>query len=311
MTHKLTVLITCKNELKNIGLCIEAVRGIADELLIADSGSTDGTLEYVLSRGDCRVIEREYKTAGDFKNWAIPQAKHEWVLIVESDERVTPALAAEIRTLLDGEPTADGYWLSRLNHLMGRPVQYTDWGRDHVLRLVRRDLCRYVGPGDHGMSEVIGGKTGELKERLVHYTMWSWDQYLQKLDRYARLQAQQWYLAGRRPTWLSFLTRPPLRFLRDYVLHRGFLEGSAGLQLAWMSAFYTFLKQARLWELHYALPQKHVEAESITALCQDSAWGVEGEKHPLGAAAKSDASKADAASETPATVAHFRMAKVR
>jgi (heptosyl)LPS beta-1,4-glucosyltransferase len=89
----LTVLIPCKNERLNIKDCIESVRGIADEILIADSGSTDGTLEIVRGLGGCRIIEREYVNSANFKNWAIPQAKHEWVLVVDADERVTPELA--------------------------------------------------------------------------------------------------------------------------------------------------------------------------------------------------------------------------
>src|SRR5262245_65872301 len=97
---KLTVLIPCKNERLNIKDCIESVRGIADEILVADSGSTDGTLDIVRELGGCRIIEREYVNSANFKNWAIPQAKHEWVLVVDADERVTPDLAEEIRTVL-------------------------------------------------------------------------------------------------------------------------------------------------------------------------------------------------------------------
>ena len=93
MTAKLTVLIPCKDERRNIRACIESVQAIADEILIADSGSTDGTLDIVRDIGGCRIIEREYINSANFKNWAIPQARHEWVLVVDADERVTPELA--------------------------------------------------------------------------------------------------------------------------------------------------------------------------------------------------------------------------
>ena len=102
MPEKLTVLIPCKNERLNIRPCVESVRGIADEVLIADSGSSDGTLDIVRELGDCRIIEREYIDSGNFKNWAIPQAAHPWVLIIDADERVTPELAAEIKRILAG-----------------------------------------------------------------------------------------------------------------------------------------------------------------------------------------------------------------
>jgi glycosyltransferase involved in cell wall biosynthesis len=254
MAQPLTVLILCKNERANIAPCIESVRGIADEILVADSGSTDGTLEYVLSRGDCRVIEREYRTAGDFKNWAIPQARHAWVLIVEADERVTPELADEIREVLADAPAIDAFWISRLNHLMGWPIRRTDWGRDRVLRLFRRDLCRYIGPGDHQIAQVAGKDKGFdaplLSAPLLHFTMWSWTHYLAKLSRYARMQAEQWHAAGKPPSWWKMLTRPPLRFLRDFV----------------------FMKQAHLWELCHGRSQQDVESEALAAIAAGDSW---------------------------------------
>ena len=104
MRAKLTCLVPCKNEAANIEACIESFREIADEVLIADSGSTDETKEIVRALGGCKLIEREFVNYADFKNWAIPQATNEWVLIVDADERITPELAAEIRALLENPP---------------------------------------------------------------------------------------------------------------------------------------------------------------------------------------------------------------
>jgi glycosyltransferase involved in cell wall biosynthesis len=265
MALPLTLLITCKDERSNIGPCIDSARQIADEVLVADSGSTDGTLEYVRARGDCRLIEREYVTAGDFKNWAIPKASNAWLLILDADERATPGLVAEIRELLARTPEHDGYLIRRANRLMGHPIKHTDWGRDKVLRLFRRDVCHYDGPSDHGSVHVRTGKIGLLKHPMDHFTIWTWEQYLKKFDRYTRIQAEQWRSAGKAPSFLRMALQPPLRFFRDFVLHLGFLEGTKGLQLAWMSAFYTFMKQARLWEERYGLKQEDVEAEAIAA----------------------------------------------
>src|SRR5687767_13978747 len=117
----LTNLIPAKNERLNIAACIESVRGIADEILVADSGSTDGTLDIVGSLGGCRSIEREYVISANFKNWAIPQARHEWVLVVYADERVSPELADEIRAVLASEPKHDAYRMLRDNFFLGHP----------------------------------------------------------------------------------------------------------------------------------------------------------------------------------------------
>lgn len=264
-TARLTVLIPAKNELANLPACIDAAQLVADEVLVADSGSTDGALEYVRNRGDCRIIERDYRTSGDFKNWAIPQAAHPWVLIVDADERVTPELAAEIQELLARGPQQDGYWVYRNNHLMGHPVRHTDWGRDRVLRLFRRELGRYHGPSDHGEVEISTGRVGTLAQRLDHYTFWSWGDWLRKLDRYSQVQAEQWLAAGRQPSFRRLLLQPPLRFFRDYVIHRGFLDGVVGLQVAWSSAFYSFMKQARLWELAQGKQRPQSPAEQQRA----------------------------------------------
>ena len=259
--NRLTVLIPCKNEEKNIRECIESVLPIADEVLVADSGSTDRTMDIAREYPICRIVEREYITSGDFKNWAIPQAAYPWVFIIDADERVTAELADEINEILHNGPSRDGYVVYRQNHFMGHPVYYSGSRTDDVLRLFRRDLGRYEGPSDHGDIVVPTGRVGRLQERMLHYTYWTYDQYFQKFNRYTTLQAQQWYAEGRRPSYVKMLCNPAMRFFRHYVLQGGFRDGYVGLQISLLSGFYSFMKQARLWELHHAQPQPNPEAE--------------------------------------------------
>lgn len=258
---KLTVLIPCKDERRNIRACIEAARPIADEILVADSGSTDGTLQIVQQLGGCRIIQREYIHSGDFKNWAIPQSAHPWVLLVDADERITPQLAAEIRNVL-ADPRQDGYWIYRHNHFMGHPVRHSGWNGDRCLRLFRRDLSRYVGDNDHAEITVQGGNVGRLKARMIHYTYTSYDQYFPKLHRYTKYQAGIWHRSGRRPSYLRLLLAGPLRFLLSYLFRGGFLDGKAGLQVCMLTAFYSFMKQARLWEMCEAIQHPELPADS-------------------------------------------------
>ncbi len=260
MRAKITCLVPCRNERLNIRPCIESLQDLADELLIADSGSTDGTLDIVREIGGCRIIEREYIHSGDFKNWAIPQAEHSWVLLVDADERVTPQLADEIRRILSLDNPMDGYWVYRKNHFMGHHTRSCGWANDCCLRLFRRDVSRYVGPNDHAEVHVSTNHVGTLRNRLDHFTYWSYDQWFKKFDRYTKVQAQLWYEAGRRPSLWRLLVHAPFRFFRDYICQGGFLEGKVGLQVAMLAAFYSFMKQARLWELHYAKQRPDPEA---------------------------------------------------
>lgn len=247
MSAKLTVIIPCKNERENIGPCVASARQVADEVLVADSGSTDGTLELTRELG-CRIIEREYGTSGDFKNWAIPQAAHEWVFILDADERITPALANEIRTVLES-PQQAGYWVYRRNHFMGHPIRFGPWRNDRCLRLFERDSGRYVGATDHAEVKLTRGRPGKLREQLTHYTCDSYSQYLPKVERYANVQARIWHAQGRRATLLNLLFRLPLRFVQGYVWRLGFLDGLAGLQVCMLVAYLSWLKQAYLWQL--------------------------------------------------------------
>jgi len=246
----LTVLIPCKNERLNIRACIESVRGIADEILIADSGSTDGTLDIVRSLGGCRIIEREYVNSANFKNWAIPQATHEWVLVVDADERVSPELAAEIRLVLSSPPKHDAYRLRRDNFFLGHPIRYCDWNTPELTRLFRRDLGSYQERRVHADVEIVGGTIGDLTGKLLHYTAWDLADFVAKQNRYSTWAAEDMHDKGKRHGLVVALLRFPIRFLYLYVLRLGFLDGMAGLVVCSIMAHYAFLKSAKLWALH-------------------------------------------------------------
>jgi glycosyltransferase involved in cell wall biosynthesis len=262
MFHPLTIIIPCKNEREHLAACIASAKQLAADVLVADSGSTDGSLEIARALG-CRVIEREYRTSGDFKNWAIPQAANPWVLILDADERITPELAAEISQVLE-RPRHDGYRIGRRNHFLGHPIRFGPWRNDDCLRLFRRDRGRYVGPTDHADVHVTGGTVGRLRSPMIHYTCTSYDQYLPKIQRYAAVQAAVWHEGGRRASLGQMLFRGPLRFLQCYVVRLGFLDGLAGLQVCALIAYLSYLKHARLWEIQYARPTHRADAEGST-----------------------------------------------
>jgi glycosyltransferase involved in cell wall biosynthesis len=247
----LTVLIPCKDEIQHIRACVESVRPIADEILVADSGSTDGTLELVRELGGCRIIEREYVNSADFKNWAIPQARHDWVLVVDADERVTPELAAEIQRLFDFPPPCDGYAVRRDNFFLGHPIRHCGWNTPRLVRLFRKAGSRYETRRVHANVVVDSGQIGQLVHPLVHHTALDLDRFVAKQERYAAWSALDAYDAGKQATLLRLLTHAPLRFLQLLVLRGGILDGRAGVVVCGLAAWYTFLKDTKLWAMRH------------------------------------------------------------
>lgn len=245
MREPLSVLVPTRNEEANIRACLDSVRW-AEEVVVVDSGSADQTVSIARSIAD-RVLEHEYVNSAAQKNWALPQLRHRWTLIVDADERVTPALRAEIERVLADPRRADGYWIRRANHFLGRPIGSAGWQRDKVLRLFDRTKGAYEPLHVH--AEVrVEGRVDSLRERLLHHTYRDLDQYFEKFTRYTKWSAADLRQRGVRASAARLLFRPWLRFLRMYVLEGGFREGRSGIVLCMLAAFSVFTKYARRWE---------------------------------------------------------------
>lgn len=253
MREPLSVLVPAKDEIANIRACLDSVRW-ADEVVVVDSGSTDGTLDVARAIAD-RVLEHEYVNSAAQKNWALPRLAHRWVLIVDADERVTPALRAEIEAVLADPARKDGYWIRRANHFLGRPIDGAGWQRDRVLRLFDRTKGAYEPLHVHAEVRIEGGNVGMLRERLLHDTYRSLDRYFEKFARYTKWSAADLRARGVRASGGRLLFRPWLRFLRMYVLEGGFRYGRHGIVLCMLAAFSVFTKYARRWEDETAPPR--------------------------------------------------------
>ena len=246
---KLSVLIPTNNEEDNIRDCIESVKW-ADEILIVDSFSSDRTLEIAKEYTD-RIIQHEYINSATQKNWAIPQAKYEWVLIVDSDERVTKELREEIEKALSGDSDdIKGYYIPRKNFFLGKEIKHGGWDFKHDLnlRLFKRDSGRYENKEVH--ADIISrGKTGRIKSPFLHYSYKSIDQYLKKLARYTDWAAQDVAKKGKNISWVKVLLRPFGTFIKMFILKLGFLDGFHGLILALFSSYYVYIKYVKAWEI--------------------------------------------------------------
>ncbi len=244
---KLSITVITENEEANLPDTLTSVAW-ADEIVVVDCGSTDATVDVARQFTD-RVSVNPWPGYGAQKNHAAGIASHDWILSLDADERVSPALAEEIRQLLATEPARRGYRLPRVVFHLGRWIRSTDWYPDHQLRLYDRRAGRWSTPSVHE-SVQIDGAPGVLRHELEHYTYRDLSHQLATIDRYTTLAARDMAEHGRRASRLRLLVYPPLAFLRNYVLRKGMRDGTAGFIISAMNAYYVFLKFAKLWERH-------------------------------------------------------------
>ena len=243
---RVSVTIITFNEAEHIGPAIDSVAW-ADEVIVVDSGSTDGTVA-IAERKNARVSTRSWNGYVDQKNHAAALAANDWIFSLDADERVPPALASEIQALLQSEPPRRGYRVPRVTFHLGRWIRTTDFYPDYQTRLYDRRAARWQGNYVHESVRVDGGP-GYLRNDLEHYSFRDLSDQVARLNHYSALAARQMHEAGRRANAFDLLLHPPAAFLRNYVLRRGALDGGAGLVISLVNAYGVFLKFAKLWEM--------------------------------------------------------------
>lgn len=240
----LSVILITKNEANNLRRALESVR-FADEIIINDSGSTDGTLEIAQAYG-CTIIQTKFTGFGAAKQTALDHAKSDWVLSLDADEEIDPVLASAIKQAITSADY-NGYNLNRKSQFLGRWMLHSGWYPDYLPRLFRRDCGRFTVDSVHERIE-IDGPLGKLEGHILHYTDPDIEHYLEKLNRYTSLSADALHAQGRRFKVLDVVFKPPATFVKRYILKSGFRDGIQGLLLALLSSFHVLCKYAKLWE---------------------------------------------------------------
>lgn len=244
---KVTAIIPTYNEADRISNAIESVHW-ADEIMIIDSFSTDQTLE-IAAEYPVIILEHEYIGPADQKNWAIPKASHEWIFILDADEEVSPALESEIKAILSQKEIEESaFWIPRVNYYMGKKVRYSGWQNDGVVRLFKRDECRYAQKRVHEEIET-NGKTGKLSEPLLHFTYKNLGELLKKVDRYSTWKAKDKVEKGERSGLISMITKPTFTFVKSYFIRFGILDGKVGFIICVISSWSVFLRQLKIWRI--------------------------------------------------------------
>jgi glycosyltransferase involved in cell wall biosynthesis len=244
---KLSVTIITYNEEENIKDCLESVKW-SDEIVIVDSFSSDKTVE-IAREFTPKVFQNKWTNFSEQKNLALEKASNEWVLSVDADERATPKLKEEILTILNSEfQSFNGYYIPRRNHYLGRWIRHCGWYPDYKLRLFRRAKGRFNERTVHE-SVVVEGRKGYLKSYLNHYSYKNLSDHLGRIDKFSTLAAEQMFRDGKRARFFDLLFLPLTRFIKMYLIKRGYLDGIYGLIVSVMGSFYVFTKYLKLWEL--------------------------------------------------------------
>jgi glycosyltransferase involved in cell wall biosynthesis len=243
-----SVIIHTLNEAEQIEDCLRTVEW-ADEIYLVDSLSTDRTVQLVREKFPrARVEEREYLGAASVKNYAIDRAAHDWIYVIDADERVTPELRDELLRTLEGPLDVWAYSVGRRNFMLGKEVRFSGLQRDRVTRLFHREHARYPNKRVHA-DLLVDGPTRDLRHKMLHFYIRSFDHMIAKMTRYASWSAAQMYIDGKTTSTWGIFSHTLGKFVRDYVFNLGFLDGVRGLISVGMHVYYTFWKYAKLWEL--------------------------------------------------------------
>ncbi|HEX8979099.1 MAG TPA: glycosyltransferase family 2 protein [Parasulfuritortus sp.] len=249
MNATLSVVIITKNEAGRLRPTLESVR-FADEIVVLDSGSDDGTADLAREYTDKVFVDPVWPGFGEQKNRALAHATGDWVLSLDADERVSAALQREIRSVIEGgdKPV---YALPRLSSFCGRDIHHSGWWPDYVPRLFKRGAASFSPDLVHERL-LFEGEAGRLKNPLSHESFRTLDEVLDKINRYSTAGAEQALAKGKRGGLAKALFRGGWAFIRSYLLRAGFLDGREGLMLAISTAegvYYRYLKLGYLAEM--------------------------------------------------------------
>ncbi len=247
---RLSAILITHNEQANIAACLAGL-AFADEIIVVDNGSTDGTVQMARDAGAIVVQVPDWPGFGPQKNRALDRATGDWVLSIDADERVTPELAREIRAVVDSGGAQDTWEVSRLTEFCGQWIHHCGWSPDHVLRLFRRGAARFSDDLVHErLVPVTQAAPGRLVQRLLHHSYPTPAHYWRKLQQYSQAWAEQRHAQGRKTSMLRAALAGVVAFVRSYFFRLGFLDGAMGFAVCTMQAQAAFGKYFALYCLN-------------------------------------------------------------
>ena len=245
----LSVILITRNEESNLDDCLASLEGVAQQIVVVDSNSTDRTLEIANNYGALMAYPTDWPGFGPQKNRALDLATGDWVLSLDADERLTPALKSEILTAMNHSAHVDCFAIPRLSWYCGRFIRHSGWSPDYVERLFKRGTARFSDDLVHERL-IPNGTVAKLKNPMLHYSFMNYAQVLEKLNRYSSASAEQAFLRGKKSNPVKAVLHGMWAFIRTYILRAGFLDGPQGFALAVSNAHGTYYRYMKLWQLN-------------------------------------------------------------
>ncbi len=245
----ISIVIICRNEAGVIARTLQSLHGVSDDIIVYDNGSTDGT-QVIVKTFPVKLVEGSWEGFGVTKNKANSFAKYDWILSLDADESIDETLLSSLTTFSSEEDNTV-YDISFKSFLGNKELKYGEWGGDHHVRVFNRKKIKWNDAPVH--EELLlppGTVIKKLKGHVLHKTMADMDEYVKKMSHYALLNAEKYARQGKKASWFKLRVSPGFTFFHYYILKFGFLDGHAGYVCAKMTAWYTFLKYARLKELN-------------------------------------------------------------
>ncbi|MBF0538356.1 MAG: glycosyltransferase family 2 protein [Nitrospirae bacterium] len=239
-----SVVIVTKDEEVNIEGALKSAQ-MAQEIVVVDDYSTDRTVE-ICRAYNARVYQNHWQGFAQQKQLAIDYAQGPWVFLLDSDERLTPALVEELRQVIR-EPTHDGFYVPRKNFFLGKWIRHSGWWPDHTLRLFKKDRAHMHQRQVHE-KVILDGGAGKLRNPIEHYSYRGISDFIKRMDTYTTLSVEEITGIAVKAYIFAFTIKPLATFMKMYVLRLGILDGMRGFILAALYAFYTFLKYLKAWE---------------------------------------------------------------
>ncbi|HQT42194.1 MAG: LPS biosynthesis protein [Polynucleobacter sp. 17-46-58] len=251
----LSVILITRNEEANLADCLASLEGIAQQIVVVDTKSTDQTLEIAKNHGALLSQPPDWPGFGPQKNRALELATGEWVLSLDADERLTPALRSEILTAIHHPAHVNCFAIPRLSWYCGRFIRHSGWNPDYVDRLFKRGTARFSDDLVHERL-IPQGPVAKLENPMLHFSFMNYSQVLQKIDRYSTASAEQAFAKGKTSSPAKAVLHGAWSFFRTYVLRAGFLDGAQGFALAISNGQGTYYRYMKLWHLHQEAQNK-------------------------------------------------------